>query len=190
MTRASIESADPAGPADKAGTVTQAFDVSAAELTGPVESAGPIQPVAPPAPHRPVAGNGPVERVMSTVIRKLAWSRLADPRVAVAVAGLGLLLGISSAPRRRTPRRCRSSCRCRISCRRWRHHNVLTMTILYTRRHPRLPGAGRDAVGAQPGLAPQPASPAAGQRGRRRGHGEPHPGRLIGYRQLRGISAA
>jgi hypothetical protein len=31
---------------------------------------------------------------MSTVIRKLAWSRLSNPRVAVTVAGLGLLLGI------------------------------------------------------------------------------------------------
>jgi hypothetical protein len=30
---------------------------------------------------------------MSTVIRKLAWSRLANPRIAVTVAGLGLLLG-------------------------------------------------------------------------------------------------
>lgn len=31
---------------------------------------------------------------MSTVIRKLAWSKLAHPRVAVAVAGVGLLLGM------------------------------------------------------------------------------------------------
>jgi hypothetical protein len=30
---------------------------------------------------------------MSTVIRKLAWSRLANPRVAMAVSGAGLLLG-------------------------------------------------------------------------------------------------
>jgi hypothetical protein len=30
---------------------------------------------------------------MSTVIRKLAWSKLADPRVAIAVSGAGLLLG-------------------------------------------------------------------------------------------------
>jgi hypothetical protein len=69
VTRASIDSADPPGapgsvkPADRIGT------------------------------HGPVEGSGPVERVMSTVIRKLAWSRLANPRVAVTVAGLGLLLG-------------------------------------------------------------------------------------------------
>ena len=31
---------------------------------------------------------------MSTVIRKLAWSRLSDPWVAVSVSGLGLLLGM------------------------------------------------------------------------------------------------
>jgi len=31
---------------------------------------------------------------MSTVIRKLSWSRLAQPRIAMSVAGLGLLLGM------------------------------------------------------------------------------------------------
>jgi hypothetical protein len=31
---------------------------------------------------------------MSTVIRKLAWSRLADPKVAITVSGAGLLLGM------------------------------------------------------------------------------------------------
>src|SRR5215831_21332934 len=31
---------------------------------------------------------------MSTVIRKLSWSRLSDPKVAVSVSGLGLLLGM------------------------------------------------------------------------------------------------
>jgi hypothetical protein len=42
----------------------------------------------------PVEGNGPVERIMSTLIRKLAWSRLSEPKVAVAVSGVGLLLGM------------------------------------------------------------------------------------------------
>jgi hypothetical protein len=37
---------------------------------------------------------GPVEFVMSFVIRKLSWSRLSDPKVAVTVSGLGLLLGM------------------------------------------------------------------------------------------------
>ena len=31
---------------------------------------------------------------MGFVIRKLSWSRLSDPKVAVAVSGLGLLLGM------------------------------------------------------------------------------------------------
>ncbi|HEX9032952.1 MAG TPA: hypothetical protein VF834_14025 [Streptosporangiaceae bacterium] len=31
---------------------------------------------------------------MSTVIRKLSWSRLADPKIAVTVSGVGLLLGM------------------------------------------------------------------------------------------------
>ena len=92
----------------------------------------------------------------------------------------------SSARRRRTPRRCRSGCRCRTSCRRWPLQRPHDDDALY-RGHPRLPGAGRDAVGAQPGLAPRPASPAAGQRGHRRGHGQPHPGWLIRYRELCGI---
>jgi hypothetical protein len=47
--------------------------------------------------HAPAEGQrpaGPIERVMSTVIRKLSWSRLSDPKVAVSVSGAGLLLGI------------------------------------------------------------------------------------------------
>ncbi len=55
------------------------------------------------------------------------------------------------------------------------------------RGHAGLPGPGRDALGAQPGLAAQPAAPAAGQRGDRRGHGLPDPGGLVGHRQLRGL---
>ena len=37
---------------------------------------------------------GPVERVMSTVIRKLSGSRLTKPRVAVTISGIGLLLSM------------------------------------------------------------------------------------------------
>jgi hypothetical protein len=47
--------------------------------------------------HAPAEGQGPtgpIERVMSTVIRKLAWSRLSNPKVAVTVSGVGLLLGM------------------------------------------------------------------------------------------------
>jgi hypothetical protein len=70
LAQASVDAADPPGesPAD-----------GAAGLPGPVREAG-----------RP----GPVERIMSTVIRKLAWSRLSNPRVALTVSGLGLLLSL------------------------------------------------------------------------------------------------
>ena len=37
---------------------------------------------------------GPIERVMSTVIRRLSWSRLSDPKIAIALSGVGLLLGM------------------------------------------------------------------------------------------------
>ena len=53
-----------------------------------------------PADRSPAPGsglvtpNGPIERFMSTLIRRLAWSRLSDPRVAVAVSASGLLLGM------------------------------------------------------------------------------------------------
>ena len=45
----------------------------------------------------PVVGRGPVgpvEWLMSRVIRKLAWSRLSNPKVAITVSGAGLLLGM------------------------------------------------------------------------------------------------
>jgi Glycosyltransferase family 87 len=44
--------------------------------------------------YGPAEGHGPIEWVMSTVIRKLAWSRLSDPKVALSVSGVGLLLGM------------------------------------------------------------------------------------------------
>jgi hypothetical protein len=55
------------------------------------EPAGQLVTHAPAEGQRPT---GPIERVMSTVIRKLAWSRLSDPKVAVTVSGVGLLLGM------------------------------------------------------------------------------------------------
>ena len=87
MTRASIDPAGPPGSAGQAGSVTRASADPPADVTAP------LTPEVRPAVRGPVVGNGPVERVMSTVIRKLAWSRLSDPRVAIAVSGVGLLLG-------------------------------------------------------------------------------------------------
>ena len=66
----------------------------------------PTQPPGPPGSVRPAdqsgtkipvgsaAPTGPIDRLMSTVIRKLAWSKLSDPKVAISVSGLGLLLGM------------------------------------------------------------------------------------------------
>src|SRR5690348_10753755 len=62
--------------------------------------AGSAEPTGRSGAHRPAAGpglvppTGPIERFMSALIRKLAWSRLSDPRVAVAVSASGLLLGM------------------------------------------------------------------------------------------------
>jgi hypothetical protein len=70
VTQAFVNSADPPGSA------------GSADLTGadsPVEEAAPA---------------GPVERLMSTLIRTLAWSRLSEPKVAITVSGVGLLLGM------------------------------------------------------------------------------------------------
>ena len=61
--------------------VTQA-SINSAELTGP---AGTIEEL---------GSAGPVERLMSTVIRTLAWSRLSRPKVAMTVSGAGLLLSM------------------------------------------------------------------------------------------------
>jgi hypothetical protein len=51
-------------------------------------------PVSGPRAYAPAEGHGPIEWVMSTVIRKLAWSRLSDPKIALSVSGVGLLLGM------------------------------------------------------------------------------------------------
>ena len=61
--------------------------------------AGSAQPTGRSPAHSPagpglVPPTGPIERFMSALIRKLAWSRLSDPRVAVAVSAAGLLLGM------------------------------------------------------------------------------------------------
>ncbi len=37
---------------------------------------------------------GPIDWLMSNLIRKLAWSKLSEPRIAIAVSAVGLLLGM------------------------------------------------------------------------------------------------
>ena len=124
--------------------MTQA-PINSAELTGPD---GPLE-------ERGAAGL--VGRLMSTLIRKLAWSKLSEPKVAITVSAAGLLLGMlvgATAPNAETlPIRLPlSDLLPSLS-----HHTSSSRRLmLYTADHPRLPGARRDAVGAQPGLAPNP----------------------------------
>jgi hypothetical protein len=77
----------------------------------PTQSADPpesVRSAGRPGTYGPLDGpgpNGPIERFMSTLIRKLAWSRLANPKVAVSLSGAGLLLGMllgSTAPNAET----------------------------------------------------------------------------------------
>jgi hypothetical protein len=125
VTRASIDPVGPPGPAGQAGSVAPPSEDSPAGVTAP------FKPEVRPATHGPVVGNGPVERVMSTVIRKLSWSRLANPRVAIAVSGAGLLLGAlvgATAPNTAT-------LRIRLPLSHFlpslQHQNVLAMTLVY-----------------------------------------------------------
>jgi hypothetical protein len=100
VTQVSVNSTEPAGSVESADSA-EAVDPAtppAAQVTAP--------PRATDQPEAPTLGGltipvGPIERFMSWVIRKLAWSRLARPRVAMAVSGLGLLLSMfvsSTAP--------------------------------------------------------------------------------------------
>jgi hypothetical protein len=67
--------------------VTQA-SIQSAEPPGSLESADRS------GTHAPSGGHGPIEQLMSAVIRKLAWSRLSDPKVAITMSGVGLLAGM------------------------------------------------------------------------------------------------
>src|SRR5258708_3971295 len=63
----------------------------------PAQPPGSVKPAGRPGVPGPLERSGPpgpIERVMSTVIRKLSWSKLSDPRIAVTVSGIGLLLGM------------------------------------------------------------------------------------------------
>ena len=72
MTRVSIHPADPPGSSGASGQ---------SGTYGSIDGFG-------------FGPTGPIERIMSAVIRKLAWSRLSEPRVAVGLSGAGLLLSM------------------------------------------------------------------------------------------------
>src|SRR5262249_14050016 len=101
-----------------------------------IDSAEPSRPagaIGQPGTLEPSAGRdqpGPIEWVMSTLIRKLAWSRLSDPKVAVAVSGAGLLLGMlvgATAPNAETlPIRLPLSVLPALA-----HHVILASVMLY-----------------------------------------------------------
>jgi hypothetical protein len=78
------------GPAGQAGVI----DRTDFAVTTPAAPARPAEPTSPVEPTSPAEPTGPVERVMSAVIRKLSWSRLARPRIAMSLAGAGLLIGM------------------------------------------------------------------------------------------------
>jgi hypothetical protein len=120
VTQLSASPADSSGPVGQAESETNgpgdgnglaelaaAGDAGVTDHTGITVSARPTSPrhAAPAGPFEPT---GPVEHLMSSVIRKLSWSRLAHPRVALSVAGAGLLLGMIvglTAPNAETLRR-------------------------------------------------------------------------------------
>jgi hypothetical protein len=65
--------------------------------THPADRPGSVTPAGRPGTPGPADGpgpTGPIERLMSAVIRRLAWSRLSNPKIAVALSGAGLLLGM------------------------------------------------------------------------------------------------
>ncbi len=93
-----IESARVSG-SDLAADAAPAVDASQADRAGrPTSAAGPSEPGKP---------TGPIDRLMSWIIRKLSWSRLSNPRVAVGVTAAGLLLAMivgATAPNSQTIR--------------------------------------------------------------------------------------
>ena len=99
--------------------------------TNSAGAAGPVRQAERP-PARPVPeGHGPIERIMSTLIRKLAWSRLSNPRVALSLSGAGLLLGMlvgATAPNTKTlPIELPLSLLLSL-----KHQSILAGTMLYT----------------------------------------------------------
>ena len=108
MRQVTIRSADPPGSVVPAGR---------SRTYGPIEGHGPT---------------GPIERLMSTVIRKLAWSKLSDPKVAITMSGVGLLAGMlvgATAPNAETlPIRLPLS----YFLPSLSHHGIIATAILYT----------------------------------------------------------
>jgi hypothetical protein len=87
VTRVSTDPADPRGSVGQVGHAAgngRAKDADPAVL---VDGAVEAQPTV-------IEPSGPIERFMSRLIRRLAWSRLSKPKFAIAISALGLLLGM------------------------------------------------------------------------------------------------
>ncbi len=71
----------PVGPAERDGSADH-------------ESADPVATGLTLGPGDQRPATGPIDWLMSTVIRKLAWSSLSEPRTAIAISAAGLVLGM------------------------------------------------------------------------------------------------
>src|SRR6266581_4537212 len=80
-TRAAMTARAPVGPAERDGSADH-------------ESADPVATGLTLGPGDQRPATGPIDWLMSTVIRKLAWSSLSEPRTAIAISAAGLVLGM------------------------------------------------------------------------------------------------
>src|SRR5260370_17406390 len=106
----------------------------AATAEAPVGSAnGAARPGLSPGTRGPgerQPATGPIDWLMSNLIRKLAWSKLSEPRIAIAISGVGLLLGMvvgATAPNHET-----LPLRLPLSLLPSLQHNVIASVMLYT----------------------------------------------------------
>ncbi|HEX5189857.1 MAG TPA: hypothetical protein VFW16_09970 [Streptosporangiaceae bacterium] len=79
--------------ADQAPALVSA-GAGAQQANGAGHATGPEQVATPPQPGERQPAKGPVDWVMSELIRRLAWSKLSDPKFAISVSAVGLLLGM------------------------------------------------------------------------------------------------
>jgi hypothetical protein len=67
------------------------------QVSHPADAQGSVRQADRPGPYVPLERHeptGPIDRIMDALIRKLAWSRLSEPKIAVALSGTGLALGM------------------------------------------------------------------------------------------------
>jgi hypothetical protein len=82
------------GSADDPAPALVSAGASSQQANGAGHVTEPEQVATPPQPGERQPAKGPVDWVMSELIRRLAWSKLSDPKFAISVSGVGLLLGM------------------------------------------------------------------------------------------------